>query len=90
MTSWLTPLATYTLLLVVQSLHLLHRRIAKRHISYAEVLSSATLIFHPAALPMVPAPVFVAAHLLLSSVQVVGSLWIRRLSPAWETRPADL
>jgi hypothetical protein len=35
----LTPEITYGLLLVVQTLHLLHHRVARRHISFAEVVS---------------------------------------------------
>jgi hypothetical protein len=26
------------------------------------------------------------AHLLMAAVQVIGSLWIKRLSPSWEHR----
>ena len=84
MSDWITPQVTYSLLLVVQSLHLLHHRLAKRHISFAEVLSSSVLIAPPAAVPAVPGAVFMAAHLLLIAVQVVGSVWIRRLSPSWD------
>ena len=50
MLSLLTPAHTYVALLVVQAAHLLHHRLAKRHIS---------------------------------AVQIVGSLWIRKLSPDW-------
>ena len=32
----LTPHTTYVALLVVQALHLLHHRLAKRHISFAK------------------------------------------------------
>jgi len=45
MSEWLTPSATFQVLLVVQALHLLHHRLAKRHISFAEVLSGTTLCF---------------------------------------------
>jgi len=34
---------TYTVLLAVQALHLLHHRLAKRRISFAEVASGALL-----------------------------------------------
>ena len=80
----LTPQATYVALLVVQALHLLHHRLAKRHISFAEVASAIVLCVPPQA----PAPgwLLMGAHLALIAVQVVGSLWIRKLSPEW-TRP---
>tara|TARA_R110001599_G_scaffold153651_17_gene339066 strand:+ start:5642 stop:5890 length:249 start_codon:yes stop_codon:yes gene_type:complete len=78
----LTPEITYSALLIVQALHLLHHRIAKRHISFAEVASSSVLCIPPTA--PVPALLLMAVHLLLIAVQVVGSVWIRRLSPTWE------
>ena len=76
------PTITYFALLFVQALHLLHHRLAKRHISFAEVVSAAVLCAPPFAVPL-PGWVFVAAHLTLIAVQLVGSLWIRRLSPDW-------
>jgi hypothetical protein len=76
----MTAQHTYWLLLIVQALHLLHHRLAKRHISFAEVSSSALLLVPPAALP---APVLMAAHAAMALVQIVGSVWIRRLSPGW-------
>ena len=39
----LTPRNTYIALLIVQALHLLHHRITKRHISFAEVISAFVL-----------------------------------------------
>jgi hypothetical protein len=81
----LTPEITYAALLIVQTLHLLHHRLAKRHISFAEVTSSAVLCIPPSvALPALP---LMVSHLALIAVQIVGSLWIRRLSPAWNTGP---
>lgn len=77
----LDPKITYMVLLVTQALHLLHHRLAKRHISFAEVISS-TILCVPLSAP-IPAPVFVTAHLGMAAVQVVGSLWIRKLSPDW-------
>ena len=77
----LTPQATYLALLAVQALHLLHHRIAKRHISFAEVVSALVLCIPPWA-PL-PAWLLVGAHLSLIAVQVVGSLWIKKLSPNW-------
>ena len=77
----LTPQATYIALLVVQALHLLHHRLTKRHISYAEVVSAVVLCVPPWA-PL-PAWLLVGAHLALIAVQVVGSIWIKRLSPNW-------
>lgn len=79
----LTPAHTYVALLAVQALHLLHHRLAKRHISFAEVVSAGVLCFPPF-LVQLPSALFVSVHLLLIVVQIVGSLWIRRLSPDWK------
>lgn len=78
----LTPETTYAALLIVQALHLLHHRLAKRHISFAEVASAAVLCVPPSA--AVPGLLLMAAHLSLIAVQLIGSLWIKRLSPKWE------
>jgi hypothetical protein len=78
----LTPAHTYLALLVVQACHLLHHRLAKRHISFAEVVSATVLCFPPS-LVQLPDVLFMSTHLGLIAVQVVGSVWIRRLSPAW-------
>lgn len=77
----LNPQNTYLALLVVQALHLLHHRLAKRHISFAEVVSAIVLSV-PHWTPL-PAWIFMGVHLSLIAVQVVGSLWIKRLSPEW-------
>ena len=77
----LNPQNTYIALLLVQALHLLHHRLAKRHISFAEVISAVVLCVPPW-LP-VPAALFVATHITLIVVQLVGSLWIKKLSPEW-------
>jgi hypothetical protein len=77
----LTPQATYAALLVVQALHLLHHRLAKRHISFAEVVSAGVLCVPPWS--PVPVWLLMGAHLVLILVQVIGSLWIKRLSPNW-------
>jgi len=63
------------------SLHLLHHRLAKRHISFAEVVSAIVLCVPPWA-PL-PPWMFMGVHLSLIAVQVVGSLWIKKLSPEW-------
>ena len=76
----LTPQLTFVALLIVQALHLLHHRLAKRHISFAEVASAVVLCIPLTALPPV---LLMTLHLALASVQVVGSVWIRRLSPDW-------
>ncbi|MGQ0586516.1 MAG: hypothetical protein ACT4PK_04870 [Gammaproteobacteria bacterium] len=76
----MTPQLTFTILLAVQALHLLHHRLAKRHISFAEVLSAFVLCIP---LTTLPPALLVVMHLGLASVQVVGSVWIRRLSPDW-------
>ena len=78
----ITPAHTYIALLVVQACHLLHHRLAKRHISFAEVVS-ATVLCLPPFLVALPSALFVTVHLTLIAVQVVGSLWIRKLSPEW-------
>lgn len=77
----LTPQTTYIALLVVQALHLLHHRLAKRHISFAEVISAVVLCVPPWA--PVPGLLLMAAHVTLIAVQLVGSLWIKKLSPEW-------
>ena len=77
----LTPRTTYIALLVVQALHLLHHRLTKRHISFAEVISAIVLCVPPWA-PL-PALLLMATHLSLIVVQVVGSVWIEKLSPEW-------
>ena len=77
----LNPQNTYIALLLVQALHLLHHRLAKRHISFAEVIS-AVVLWVPPWLP-VPAALFVTTHITLIVVQLVGSLWIKKLSPEW-------
>lgn len=77
----LTPQGTYIALLVVQALHLFHHRVAKRHISYAEVISAVVLCVLPWA-PL-PAWLLMGVHLILIVVQIVGSLWIKKLSPNW-------
>jgi len=79
-----TPETTYLILLVVQALHLLHHRLAKRHISFAEVASAAVLCIPVAA---VPAWLAMTAHLGMSAAQIVGTVWIKRLSPAWDKAP---
>ena len=79
----LTPAHTYIALLIVQAAHLLHHRLAKRHISFAEFISAVVLCFPPFLIQL-PAFVFMTAHLFLIAVQVVGSLWIRKLSPDWK------
>lgn len=76
-----TPQVTYIALLIVQALHLLHHRLAKRHISFAEVVSALVLCVPPWS-PL-PAWLLVSTHLVLIAVQIVGSLWIKRLSPNW-------
>jgi hypothetical protein len=72
-----TPQVTYIALLVVQALHLLHHRLTKRHISFAEVVSAVVLCAPPWS-PL-PAWLLMAVHFALIAVQIVGSLWIKRL-----------
>jgi len=82
----LTPQITYLALLFAQAAHLLHHRLAKRHISFAEVISSSILCV-PLTLAL-PAWLYMTAHISMIAVQAVGSIWIRRLSPAWEKESA--
>ena len=86
MADLLRPEATYALLLAAQALHLLHHRLAKRHISFAEAAAAAVLLVPPSA--PVPPALLMAAHLALVGVQAVGSLRLRRLSPDWTGSPA--
>ena len=75
------PQTTYIALLIVQAFHLLHHRVSKRHISFAEVVSAAVLCVPPwVALPPI---LLMSTHLILIVVQLVGSLWIKKLSPEW-------
>ena len=78
----LSPAHTYVALLVVQTLHLFHHRLVKRHISFAETISSLVLCFPPFLIAL-PAVVFISAHITMIVVQIVGSIWIRKLSPSW-------
>lgn len=80
----MTPEITYTILLIVQALHLLHHRLAKRHISFVEVLAGVVLCI-PSNVP-VPGVVLMAVHLSLIAVQAVGSIWIDKLSPTHDGR----
>ncbi len=73
---------SWILLAVVQTGHLLHHRLARRHISLAEVTSSALLMVPPGA-SLVPELVLATAHGTMAAIQVVGSIWIDRLSPDW-------
>ena len=77
----LTPRNTYIALLIVQALHLLHHRLTKRHISYAEVIS-ATVLCVPWWAP-IPGVLLMAMHIGLIGIQVIGSVWIKKLSPDW-------
>lgn len=86
----LTPEITWGALLLVQTLHLLHHRIARRHISAVEVFASAVLLI-PLPASGVAAMLLMALHGGLVAIQIVGSIWIRRLSPDWShprRRPA--
>lgn len=75
----LTPETTYWILLVAQALHLLHHRLARRHISFVEVTAGAFLCI-PISIG-VPAFLLMATHLTLAAVQIIGSIWIDKLSP---------
>ena len=77
----LTPDLTRTVLTAALALHLLHHRLAKRHISFAEVLSAALLLV-PTAGPF-PAWLLMGSHTAFTLIQAIGSLRIDRLSPDW-------
>ena len=79
----LNPQTTYIALLIVQALHLLHHRLAKRHISFAEVISAVVLCVPP--WTPIPSILLMGIHLSLIGVQLVGSLWIKKLSPEWSS-----
>ena len=81
----LTPAYTYVALAVVQTLHLFHHRLVKRHISFAETISSLVLCFPPFLISL-PAVVFMTAHIAMIVIQVVGSIWIKKLSPDWNDK----
>ncbi len=70
---------TYALLLVVQALHLFHHRIVRRQISYVEGTAGLVLCLNPSwfAWPVV----LMSAHLILVAIQIVGSIFIDKLSP---------
>lgn len=79
----LTPELTYAALLIVQTLHLLHHRLVKRHISFAEVISAGVLCIPPAS-GFTPPVLLMSMHGVLIAVQVIGSVFIQRLSPDWD------
>jgi len=79
----LNPQTTYIALLIVQALHLLHHRLAKRHISFAEVISAVVLCVPP--WTPIPSILLMGIHLSLIGAQLVGSLWIKKLSPEWSS-----
>ncbi len=76
----MSPETTYTVLLVVQALHLLHHRLVRRQISFVEG-AAALLLCVPPTTAAVPAQLLVAAHLTFCGIQIIGSLWIAKLSP---------
>lgn len=77
----MTPEITFYVLLAMQALHLLHHRLAKRHISFAEVAGAAILCLP---LSVLPAWLTMGLHLSMSGIQIIGSVWIDRLSPDWK------
>jgi hypothetical protein len=81
----MTATLTYGALLIVQALHLLHHRLAKRHISFVEVISAGVLCVPPMLVPAIPAWAFISVHAALIVTQVAGSIWIRKLSPSWRS-----
>lgn len=82
-----SPQTTWFILLTIQFLHLLHHRLAKKHVSFVEVISGGVLLVPPDA-PL-PAVLLVGAHLVLSLIQIAGSIWIDRLSPDWSRSAAS-
>lgn len=80
---YFNPHSTYQALLIVQALHLIHHRLAKRHISFAEAISGVLLCVPPSIAAGSYVLLLSGAHVLMIVVQVIGSIWIRRLSPDW-------
>lgn len=79
MIDFLDPSFTYQILLLVQACHLLHHRIAKRHISFVEAIAAAVLCIQPSWFTY---GLFLGIlHLCLATIQVIGSVWIKRFSP---------
>ena len=58
---------------------------AKRHISFVEVLSAGVLCVPPMLVTAIPDWAFMSVHGALIVTQVAGSIWIRKLSPAWRS-----
>ena len=54
----------------------------KRHISYAETISSLVLCFPPFLIAL-PGALFMTAHIAMIVIQVAGSIWIQKLSTGW-------
>ncbi len=77
----ITPQMTYMALLIVQALHLLHHRISKRHISFVEVITAGVLCISPSI--AIQGAVLMIVHVGLIIIQIVGSVFIKRLSPDW-------
>jgi hypothetical protein len=73
---------TYIALLTVQALHLIHHRLAKRHISFVECITALVLIYQPT-FGWVPDGLVSGTHCILIGIQIIGSIWIKRLSPNW-------
>lgn len=76
----LDPSVTQMILAVVLALHLAHHRLAKRHISFVEVVAAAMLCVPVA---VAPGMILAVAHLAIVAVLGIGSLDIRRRSPDW-------
>lgn len=77
-----SPQNTYIALLTVQAMHLFHHRLAKRHISFVECITALVLIYQPN-LGWAPDELVSGVHCILIGIQIVGSIWIKRLSPSW-------
>ena len=77
----MTVATTYTILLIAQALHLLHHRLAKRHISFVECVAGGVLCVP---LNLLPAAALMTVHLGLVAIQIVGSVNITRFSPDWD------
>jgi hypothetical protein len=78
----MNPAWSYVALLVVQALHLLHHRLAKRHISFVEVVAGGVLCIPPTS-ELLPGLLLSGVHLVLIGIEIVGSIGIGRLSPDW-------
>ncbi len=71
--------STYMTLMVVQAFHLLHHRIVRCQVSYVEGITGLVLCIKPTWINF--PEVLIAAHLILVIIQIIGSIFIKKLAP---------